>query len=200
MTLTSLCCRAFPNLLGRRALGSLLCRLLHKLLSLGLVVTLGTACGTSLYLIWRRFLGHCFTFSSLLHNFLLRSLSLLFHHLNLLLGLLGLLSSNLGNLVGTGTLPFFSSQDKCLRLQSSSEGSAQVSPTFLAINVRILGQQVLGNGRPGGALLVPNLNDGILDHLQVGRVGCSSFPRIGSISSTHLCRFLLRSVIKLGKL
>merc|ERR1719341_1729399 len=118
-TLASLCSRAFPNLLGRRALGSLLCRLLHNLLSLGLVIALGTACGTCLYLLWRRFLGHCFTFSSLLHNFLLWSLSLLFHHLNLLLGLLGLLSSNLGNLVGTGALPFFSSQDKCLRLQSS---------------------------------------------------------------------------------
>merc|ERR1719500_792578 len=89
-TLASLCSRAFPNLLGLR-----------------LVIALGTACGTSLDLLWRRFLGHCFTFSSLLHNFLLRSLSLLFHHLDLLLGLL---SSNLGNLVGTGTLPFFSSQ------------------------------------------------------------------------------------------
>ena len=39
---------------------------------------------------------------------------------------------------------------------------------------------------PGGALLVANLNDGILDHLQVRRVGCSSFPRIGSISGAHL--------------
>merc|ERR1719341_96314 len=108
-TLASLCSRAFPNLLGRRALGSLLCRLLQNLLGLGLglVIALSTACGTSLDLLWRRFLGHCFTFRSLLHNFLLRSLSLLFHHLDLLLGLLRLLSSNFGNLVGTGTLPFF---------------------------------------------------------------------------------------------
>ena len=91
------------------------------------------------------------------------------------------------------------------------EGIAQVDSALLPVNVRVLGQQVLRNGRPGemvgnaskieprlkslpGGTLpdVANLNNGIFDHLQVGRMRRSSFPRVLITVPTHLCNYLKR--------
>merc|ERR1719357_1967036 len=83
----------------------------------------------------------------------------------------------------TARVTFLLAKLKYFRLQAGADGSPQVGSFFLAIQVWVLGQHVLGDSLPRGTFGIANLGDSVQNHLKIGRARRPSLLR----SVSKLC-------------